>query len=97
MAGDGTISFQVGGVGGVPATAAATIFNLTVANSTSFGFVTAYPSGAALPNASNLNYATGQIVPNSVTIPIGPDGKVNLYNRSGGTAQLIADVSGYFL
>ncbi|GAA4052701.1 hypothetical protein GCM10023063_46270 [Arthrobacter methylotrophus] len=95
--GDGTISFQVGGVGGVPATAAATVFNLTVANPTSFGFVTAYPSGAALPNASNLNYATGQIVPNSVAIPIGPDGKVNLYNRSSGTAQLIADVSGYFL
>jgi peptidoglycan/xylan/chitin deacetylase (PgdA/CDA1 family) len=94
---DGTISFQVGGFGGVPTSAAAAIFNLTVANPTSFGFVTAYPSGAPLPNASNVNYTTGQIVPNSVTIPVGGDGKINLFNRSAGTAHLVADVSGYFL
>ncbi|SDS79738.1 Polysaccharide deacetylase [Pseudarthrobacter equi] len=94
---NGTISVQVGSVGGVPATASATIFNLTVANPTRNGFVTAYPSGASLPNASNVNYAAGQIVPNSVTVPLGADGKVNLTNSSTGTTHLIADVSGYFL
>ncbi|GAA3314462.1 hypothetical protein [Arthrobacter ramosus] len=93
----GTVSFQVGGVNGIPATVSAVTFNLTVANPTSFGFVTAYASGTARPNASNLNYATGQIVPNSVTVPVGADGKVTLYNQSSGTAQLIADVSGYYL
>ncbi|TDF92895.1 hypothetical protein E1809_17210 [Arthrobacter terricola] len=95
---NGTVSFQVGGVSGVPATVGGVIFNLTVANPSSFGFVTAYPAGAAaVPNASNLNYATGQIVPNLVTIPTGTNGQVSLFNASGGTAQLIADVSGYFI
>ncbi|BAS17252.1 hypothetical protein AHiyo8_55550 [Arthrobacter sp. Hiyo8] len=76
------MSFQVGGVNGIPANVSAVTFNLTVANPTSFGFVTAYPSGTARPNASNLNYATGQIVPNLVTVPVGSDGKVTLYNQS---------------
>lgn len=94
---DGTVSFQVGGVGGIPATVSAVTFNLTVANPASFGFITAYPSGTPRPDSSNLNFATGQTVPNSVTVPVGADGRVTLFNRSPGTSQLIADVSGYFL
>lgn len=93
----GTIAFQVGGVSGVPATVGGVVFNLTVTQPTSFGFVTAYPSGTTLPPTSNLNYATAQTVPNLVTVPTGTDGKVALYNRSTGTVQLVADVSGYFL
>ncbi|WP_265977155.1 polysaccharide deacetylase family protein [Arthrobacter sp. MI7-26] len=93
----GTVSFQVGGVNGIPATVSAVTFNLTVTEPTSFGFVTAYPSGTTRPNASNLNYAKAQTVPNLVTVPVGTDGKVTLYNQSTGTAQLIADVSGYYL
>ncbi|MEZ2389059.1 polysaccharide deacetylase family protein [bacterium RCC_150] len=97
VAANGTVSFQVGGVSGIPANASAVTFNLTVANPTLNGFVTAYPSGSTAPNASNLNYAPGQIVPNLVTVPVGSDGKVTLLNASKGTAQLIADVSGYYV
>ncbi|MGO4587131.1 RCC1 domain-containing protein [Arthrobacter sp. 2RAF6] len=94
---DSTVSFQVGGVSGIPASVSAVTFNLTVANPSSFGFITAFPSGTTRPNASNLNFATGQTVPNSVTVPVGADGKVTLFNRSSGTTHLIADVSGYYL
>lgn len=94
---DSTVSFQVSGVGKIPATVSAVVFNLTVANPKSFGFVTAYASGTSRPNASNLNFNTGQIVPNLVTVPVGADGKVTLYNRSSGTSELIADVAGYYL
>ena len=94
---DSSVSFQVGGASGIPANVSAVVFNLTVADAKSFGFVTAYASGTARPNASNLNFSAGQIVPNSVTVPVGADGKVTLFNRSGGTVQLIADVSGYYL
>lgn len=94
---DGTVSFQVGGVNGIPANAAAVTFNLTVTDPTSFGFITAYASGTNRPDASNVNFAGGQTVPNSVTVPVGADGKVTLFNRSSGTTQLIADVSGYYL
>ncbi|MCA4133050.1 fibronectin type III domain-containing protein [Arthrobacter sp. M4] len=94
---DSTVSFQVGGVNGVPADVSAVVFNLTVTEAKSFGFVTAYASGTARPNASNVNFAEGQTVPNSVTVPVGADGKVTLFNRSSGSVQLIADVSGYYL
>ncbi|MGY2746614.1 hypothetical protein [Arthrobacter sp. UYCu723] len=97
VAADTPLSFQVAGVNGIPASVAAVVFNLTVTEPKSFGFVTAYASGTARPNASNLNFNTGQNVPNLVTVPVGADGKVTVFNRSAGTTQLIADVAGYYL
>ncbi|WP_434613802.1 GmrSD restriction endonuclease domain-containing protein [Arthrobacter sp. A5] len=94
---DAAVSFQVGGVGGIPADVSAVVFNLTVTEAKSFGFVTAYASGTGRPNASNVNYGVGQTVPNLVTVPVGADGRVSLFNRSSGSAGLIADISGYFL
>ncbi|WP_426978402.1 discoidin domain-containing protein [Pseudarthrobacter sp. O4] len=94
---DSSVSFQVGGANGIPANVSAVTFNLTVTDPRSFGFAAAYASGAARPNASNLNFATGQTVPNSVTVPVGADGKVTLFNRSSGTTHFIADVSGYYI
>ncbi|GAB3557570.1 hypothetical protein GCM10027405_02560 [Arthrobacter alkaliphilus] len=97
VAPDSTVSFQVAGVGNIPATVSAVVFNLTVANPQSFGFITAYPSGTTRPDASNLNFASGQTVPNLVTVPVGTDGKVTLYNHSSGATELIADIAGYYL
>ncbi|WP_264354767.1 discoidin domain-containing protein [Pseudarthrobacter sp. MM222] len=93
---DSSVSFQVGGVSGIPANVSAVTFNLTVTEPRSFGFAAAYASGAARPNASNINFARGQTVPNSVTVPVGADGKVTIFNRSSGTTHFIADVSGYY-
>ncbi|MCA4132470.1 carboxypeptidase-like regulatory domain-containing protein [Arthrobacter sp. M4] len=92
----GTVSFQVAGVNGIPANASAVVFNLTVTEPSSAGFITAYASGQAVPGSSNVNYGPGQTVPNLVVAPIGADGKVSLKNTSSGSVQLIADVSGYF-
>lgn len=97
VAANGTVSFRVGGISGIPATVSAVVFNLTVTEAESFGFVTAYASGSTRPNASNLNYDVGQTVANQVTVPVGKDGTVKLYNHSTGSAQLIADISGYFV
>ncbi|TLM74722.1 hypothetical protein FDW81_04755 [Pseudarthrobacter sp. NamB4] len=94
---DGTMALQVAGAHGVPATVSAVVLNLTVAEAQSYGFITAYPSGASRPNASNINFGKGQVIPNSVTVPVGADGKVMLYNRSDGATHLVADVFGYYL
>lgn len=96
----GTVSFQVGGVKGIPANASAVVVNLTVTQPNSFGFLTAYASGSAKPVSSNVNYAGGQTVPNLAVVPVGPDGKVTIANTESGpysSVQIIADVSGYFL
>jgi hypothetical protein len=93
-----TLSLQVAGAGGVPAGAAAVVFNLTVAEARAPGYITAYSSALTThPEASNLNFLKGQIVPNLVTVPIGPDGKVKLFNGSDGATHLVVDVAGYYL
>jgi hypothetical protein len=75
----------------------AVALNLTVTNPKAGGFVTAYPSGGSRPNTSSLNFSAGQTVANLAVVPVGPDGTVELYNGSGGTIALVADVSGYFV
>lgn len=94
---DGTVSFQVGGASGIPTKVSAVVFNLTVADTQSYGYVRAYPSATTPPGTSNVNYGKGQIVPNSVTVPVGTDGKVELLNTSSGSTHVISDVSGYFI
>lgn len=94
----GTVDLQVTGRGGVPATGVSAVaMNVTVAAPTQPGFVTVYPAGVARPNVSNLNFYAGQVVPNLVIIPVGPGGKIELWNGSSGRSHLIADVQGYFL
>lgn len=70
---------------------------MTVIESTAAGYLTVWPHGVTQPNASNLNFTAGETIPNLVIAPVGADGKVDFYNGSNGTVQIIADVSGYFL
>jgi hypothetical protein len=98
VAAGGTVSLTVDGVGGVPATGvAAVVLNVTVTGPTQAGYVTVYADGTARPTASNLNFVAGQTVPNLVIAPVGADAKIDLYNGSGGTLQLVADGFGYQL
>lgn len=90
------VTFKAEGVSGIPDKVSAVVFNLTVTQPTKPGFITAYPNGTTRPNASNLNFGPGQTIPNLVTVPVGSDGKVALYNESDGTSHLIADVTGYY-
>src|SRR5665648_1212526 len=93
----GTVHLQVTGRGGVPASGvSAVVLNVTVTSPTSTGYLTVYGDGTAHPGVSNLNFVPGQTVPNLVIAPVGANGKVALYNGSGGTVQLLADVSGWF-
>lgn len=94
----GTVSVQVSGRGGVPAAkVSAVLLNVTVTRPTSRGFLSVYGDGAARTSASALNFVAGQSVPNLVVAPVGPNGKVVLYNGSAGTIDLLADVAGYYL
>jgi hypothetical protein len=77
---NGTITLQVTGRGGVPATGvSAVILNVTATDATQPGFVTAWPAGGGQPVASNLNVErAGQTIPNLVIVPVGPGGGVSL-------------------
>jgi IPT/TIG domain len=92
----GTLDVQVTGAGGIPVTGVtAVVMNVTATNTTASGFFTVYPTGRALPVASNLNWTAGVTVPNRVIVPVGTGGKVSVHNGAG-NADLIVDVNGYF-
>jgi hypothetical protein len=84
--------------GGItPATGVGAVsLNVTVTGSrapSEGGFVTVYPCGNR-PDASNLNFESGQTVPNAVITPVSSNGEVCFYVY--GSADLIADINGYF-
>jgi hypothetical protein len=92
---DATMDLAVIGRGGVPSSeVAAVVLNVTATGATASSFVTVYPSGEARPNASSLNVAAGQTVPNQVIAKLGGGGIVRLYNYAG-SVHLIADVVGW--
>jgi hypothetical protein len=90
-------TLQVTGRGGVPSSdVSAVALNVTVVGGQANdfgGYVTVYPCDVAKPDASNLNFISGQTVPNSVIAPLSADGEVCLYVY--GQADLLVDVSGY--
>ncbi|MEV4556723.1 hypothetical protein AB0K51_06965 [Kitasatospora sp. NPDC049285] len=91
---DGIVSFQVGGVDGVPAGATAVVLNVTVTDPTVDSHLIVYPHGTDRPGVSNLNFTPGATVANLVVVPV-VDGRVTLYLHAGET-HAIADLSGYF-
>jgi photosystem II stability/assembly factor-like uncharacterized protein len=88
----------VGSCGGatIPAGARAIAGNATVVNFISSGFhwITLYPSDAAQPNASNLNFSDNQIVPNQFTVGLGADGAFKIYSHA--STHFIVDITGYY-
>src|SRR5439155_17857907 len=79
LIGDEAFNLQVtgstthgGGSSGVPGTGvSAVVLNVTVTNPTaSSSYLTVYPSDAARPITSNLNFVSGQTVPNRVMVKL---------------------------
>jgi hypothetical protein len=86
---------QIAGRGGVPSDATSVVLNLTAVNPSAWSNLLAYPTGAVMPLASNLNYRAGQTVPNLVIVKIGSSGNISLFNKVG-TTDVVADVMGYY-
>jgi hypothetical protein len=94
----GSVTLQVTGSGGVPASGVgAAVLNVTVTQAAAGGYITVYPAGSSRPTVSNLNFAAGQTIPNLTAVKTGTGGAVTLYNGSSGTVHLIADIAGYFI
>jgi hypothetical protein len=93
---ESSITVQVAGVGGVPANATGVVLTLTAVGATANTFVTATPTGTPRATTSVLNPGVGGAIANTITVGLGTDGKLDLYNGFG-SVDLIADVSGYLL
>jgi hypothetical protein len=69
-----------------------------VTETTTGGYLTAFPYGSPQPTASNLNWSVpGTTIPNLVTVQLGPDSTIVFHNASPGSTQIIADFAGYYL
>ncbi|MER5637392.1 PKD domain-containing protein [Kitasatospora sp. NPDC002227] len=75
--------------------ATAAVLNLTAVNPDAGSYLTVYPSGQERPTTSNSNFVPGQTVAHLVTVPIGADGTVKIYNRYG-TVNVVADLVAFY-
>jgi len=91
-----TLSLQIPRIGSVAeSSVSAVVLNVTVTNPTSGSYLTVYPSGTTRPTVSNLNFTAGWTGANSVTVPVGANGKIDIYN-AGGSVDVIADALGVY-
>lgn len=89
-------SVRVTGIGEVPAAGVTAVaVNVTVEAPSAGGFLTAWPSGTAMPLASSLNVAPGQTVANSLVVGVGADGSIDL-GLGAGQARAVVDLTGWF-
>ncbi len=86
------VEVLVAGRGGVAASASAVMLNVTAVKPSGNGYLTVFPCGTAMPVASSVNYAPGDVVPNAVLAKIGDGGKVCIFTLAD--TDLIVDVNG---
>jgi hypothetical protein len=96
LAASGTRSFPATGTCGIPVDAKAISGNLTVVAPAVDGFLNAYATGTPT-SVSLLNFRTGQVKANNVVLKLpASGGSLTFQNGSGGTANFLLDVNGYF-
>jgi hypothetical protein len=94
---------NVAGLAGAPANPVAAVVNLTGAAPAVGTFESVFPTpggattvtAVAPPTFSSLNLTAHQTRANLVTVPIGPDGRISVYNKIG-TIRSIVDVQGFY-
>ncbi len=79
---------------GVPSSAAAYSFNVTVVPRRPLGYLTTWPTGQAQPVVSTLNSVDGSIVANAAIVPAGTNGAVSFFVTDD--TDVIIDINGYF-
>ena len=85
---------QISGNGGISSSATSAVLNVTATNTSSASNFTVYPGGTR-PGTSDLNWVTGQTVPNLTVATLSETGATDVYNAAG-SADLIIDAFGYF-
>lgn len=94
---DTTRSFSIRGFCGVPTSAKAVSLNLIVTQSSTGGWLTAWPSGQARPVVSMINFqASDPALANGVIVGLSSNAQdLSVYNNFG-SVHVIIDVTGYF-
>lgn len=91
-----TQDVQISGQGGIPSGGvAAVIATIAAIDPKQAGQLTVWQGGTSRPDTSNLNFQAGRTIANTMVLPLGADGKIQVFNGSYGGVQLIVDVNAY--
>ncbi len=88
------VTLAVGGANGLPNTATTAVLNVTITGAAAPGWLVAYPCDIPMPTASNLNFRTGDTVPNQVVVRLDASGRVCV--SASARVYVVVDVSGWF-
>lgn len=98
LTGDTVTPAASGGSTKVPTTVTAVSIDVTATNETDHGFVAVYADGAQPPLTSPTNFSAEENTTGHQIVPVGGDGKIDLYTHGNttDTTALIVDPTGYF-
>jgi hypothetical protein len=85
------------GVCSLPAGARAYSVHITAFGSTassSYGFITAWPTGSAQPTVSTMNFLGGSQTSTAAVVPAGSGNDINIFTTM--TTHFVVDVNGYY-
>src|SRR3954451_195753 len=86
-----------GGTTSVPANATAVALNVTVdQDATLKSFLSVWPTGQPRPFTSIINAEPGTVQANSVSVKVGANGSISLFNQQG-TVNVVVDIVGYYV
>ena len=81
---------------GIPTTASAYSLSFSVTQTAASGFLTAWPTGAAQPNAATMTWFGGsQTLTSAAIVPAGTSSSISVF--AGQTTHVIIDINGYFV
>ncbi|MDN4648531.1 hypothetical protein [Curtobacterium sp. PsM8] len=100
LANNETRSIQIAGAAGVPVMGSginAVVLTLTALKTTAgSGNATVWADGTARPNTTSINFDQTTIRTNTITVPIGANGKISLNNVAAAT-DYVLDVQGWYV
>ncbi len=90
-----TYTIQATGQGGIPSTGVqAVVIDVTVLPGSSAGWAVVWPYGQSQPATSNISYLASSLITNRVMVPVGTNGKINIYTSAGGM-NYVVDANGW--
>ncbi|HEX9149437.1 MAG TPA: tail fiber domain-containing protein [Thermoanaerobaculia bacterium] len=89
-----SFAIPAGPCSGIPGNAGAYSINVAAILPAADGFLTVFPTGAAQPASSDLNFLAGEVVANAIVAPAGSGGAISVYVNV--STHMILDINGYY-
>jgi hypothetical protein len=98
---NGSITFSVAGVAGVPSSGVSAVAESVAAlDPAATGYLTSYPAGGTDPLNAVVNYIGSDVQDNDLTTPlvssVSPTGRETITNHSTGTVDVVVAIKGYY-